>query len=55
MKNYEKRELNYMPFDKVFYENGMPVNCHATGAEVLVDGIWWNEYVSPSGELYLGK
>lgn len=39
----ERRELEYMPFDR----NGL----HATGYEVLIDGIWWNEYEDEDGNL----
>lgn len=49
------KTLESMPFDKVFYDkSGRPVDCHSTGRQVYNDG-WWNEYVSPEGELYLGR
>lgn len=52
----ERRPLESMPFDKAFEnENGNEVLCHATGYEVFENGIWWNEYQMPNGELVLGN
>ena len=52
----EYRELDYMPFDKVFYnEQGQPVDCHATGYEALINGEWWNEYIDSNDNLYYGR
>lgn len=58
--NELRRELDTMPFDKVFItENGNEL-CHATGYEVC-DGNpknsadWWNEYTDSEGNLYYGR
>ena len=46
-----KRELETMPFDHEF-NNEL---CHATGYEVCIDGIWWNEYEDSEGNLHYGR
>ena len=51
----KQRELEKMPYDKVFYVDGQQVLCHATGYEVLIDGEWWNEYVDPDDQLHYGR
>lgn len=51
----EKRELETMPFDKVFEtENGTEM-CHATGFEVYINDEWWNEYIDSTGEFHYGR
>lgn len=47
----ERRTLNEMPFDKEFDGE----LCHATGDEVLIDGEYWNEYVSNDGTTRYGR
>lgn len=50
-----KRFCEEMPYDKAFdTENGTEL-CHATGFEMLIDGVWWNEYVDSTGELHYGN
>lgn len=50
-----RRATEYMAFDHVFTtENGEEL-CHATGYEVLIDDIWWNEYEDSEGNLYYGN
>ena len=59
MKNpqqYDSRDLNEMPFDKMFHlDDGMSELCHATGKEVFIDGEWWNEYLDHNGEYHYGR
>lgn len=63
MKIAKERELEKMPFDKVFIDGrGRENLCHATGREVLFEGDedhqmnWWNEYVHPfENEYYYGR
>jgi hypothetical protein len=52
-----ERELETMPFDKVFYiGNGRQELCHVTGIEVQdEDGIWWNEYQDSDGDYWYGR
>ena len=52
----ERRELDQMPFDKVFEYEGNETLFHATGYEVCLGdpgklADWWNEYVSPDGKV----
>ena len=60
MKEIKRRELEEMPFDKVFEtENGNEF-CHATGYEVLIqcgacEPDWWNEYEDSQGDLHYGR
>ena len=60
MKEIKRRELEEMPFDKVFEtENGNEF-CHATGYEVLIqcgtcEPDWWNEYEDSEGNLHYGR
>lgn len=49
------RELDEMPFDKVFPVNGNEELCHSTGREVFQNGEWWNEYEDSEGELHYGR
>lgn len=54
------RELDKMPFDKVFEYNGNECLCHATGLEVCLGDPynacdWWNEYVLPDGTFEYGR
>lgn len=49
------RELKTMPFDHVFIVDGNEELCHATGYEMLEDGIWWNEYIDHNGEFHYGN
>lgn len=51
----ERRELGFMPFDKMFDVDGNEEFCHATGYEVCIDGEWWNEYEDRNGELRYGR
>lgn len=53
MKNM-RRELESMPFDRVFYTSNGRELCHATGFEVFLDGRWWDEFVGSDGEFYYG-
>ena len=58
MSGWKERELNYMPYDKMFDTNeGNEELCHATGIEVLdpSNGEWWNEYVDSNGEYHYGR
>lgn len=55
MKEYTTRELNNMPFDKVFEVDGKNEMCHATGNEVYISGRWWNEYSDSNGDLHYGQ
>lgn len=55
-----RRELEVMPFDKVFFTDNGEEMCHATGFEVCLGdpedpGDWWNEYVSINGDLLYGR
>ena len=50
-----RRELDYMPFDKLFPTDNGTELCHATGFEVIIDGEWWNEYEDSDGELHYGR
>lgn len=50
----EQRELEVMPFDKRFDTSNGSELCHATGIEVLVDGVWLNEHEDSLGELHYG-
>lgn len=51
----EKRELETMPYDKMF-DGEM---CHATGYEVHFTGDpdweWWNEYEDAEGHSLYGR
>lgn len=49
------RELKTMPFDHIFIVDGNEELCHATGYEMLEDGIWWNEYIDHNGEFHYGN
>ena len=49
------RELETMPFDKVFYVDGKEELCHATGYEVYIAGQWWNEYEDSEGNYHYGR
>ena len=56
------RDLEEMPFDKMFPVNGSEELCHATGREVCFDeansqepGNWWNEYEDSEGEMHYGR
>ena len=56
------RELDEMPFDKMFHVNGTEELCHATGREVCFDeanpqelGNWWEEYEDSEGGLHYGR
>ena len=51
----KRRELESMPFDKVFDVNGNQENCHGTGYEVNIDNEWWDEYVDSEGEYHYGR
>lgn len=53
----ERRQLDEMPFDKVFEFEGNDILCHATGYEVLIEGddTWWNEYILPDGSPAYGR
>ena len=51
----KQRELEKMPFDKVFYVDGQEELCHATGYEVMIDGVWWNEYVDSNDQTHYGR
>ena len=54
------RELAEMPADKVFYIDGRPEMCHATGFEIC-DGepedqaAWWNEYQDSKNNYHYGR
>lgn len=51
----KRRELETMPFDKIFQTKNGQENCHATGYEIF-DGVdWWNEYEDDNGNLYYGR
>ena len=48
----ERKELEEMPFDKMFNEE----LCHATGYTVKDEyGEWWNEYINSEGVLCYGR
>jgi len=50
------RELDYMPFDKVFDVNENEELCHATGMEIQDEhGEWWNEYTDSCGNFHYGR
>lgn len=54
------RELEKIPFDKVFEYKGNECLCHATGLEVCLgdpynERDWWNEYVLPDGTFEYGR
>lgn len=51
----ERKELDVIPFDKMFYVNGNQQLCHSTGYEVMIDGEWWNEYEDMDGEMHYGR
>lgn len=52
----ECRELEHMPFDKVFVVDGNEELCHATGIEIQDEsGEWWNEYQDSNGEYHYGR
>ena len=51
----ERRELNEMAFDHPFQTEEGTEMCHSTGYEVLMDDIWWNEYVDSSGNFHYGN
>ena len=51
----EVREIEEMPFDKVFSVDGNEEFCHSTGYEVMLHGQWWNEYVDRNGDLHYGR
>lgn len=59
-KKEMRRELDNMPFDKVFTYEHNETLCHATGYEVCLgdpenSSDWWNEYVLPDGSLEYGR
>jgi hypothetical protein len=52
-----RRELGYMPKGKVFYVDGKPELCSATGYEVCEDDSnllsnWHNEYIDRNGGVH---
>ena len=51
----ETMESETMPFDHAFEVNGNEELCHATGREMFISGIWWNEYVDSNGNLHYGN
>ena len=61
MKKIERRQLENMPFDRMFeLASGQQTLAHCTGYEVcfgdpsnLAD--WWNEYQTPEGEICYGR
>lgn len=60
MKEELRRELDSMPFDKVFTVDGNEQFCHATGYEVCEGNPddpadWWNEYIDSEGGIHLGR
>lgn len=59
-RELEKRELEQMPFDKVFDVDGNEELCHATGYEVSFGdpsdpSNWWNEYEDSLGNYHYGR
>ena len=55
-----RRELETMPFDKMFEVGGNQELCHATGYEVCLgdpadQSDWWNEYVDSTGAYQYGR
>ena len=55
-----RRELERMPFDKMFTFERNETLCHATGYEVCLGDPdnawdWWNEYVLPDGTIEYGR
>lgn len=54
-KEFDVRETETMPFDHAFEVNGNEELCHATGMEMFISGIWWNEYVDSNGDLHYGN
>lgn len=59
-KKEMRRELERMPFDKVFTFERNETFCHATGYEVCLGdpdnaADWWNEYVLPDGTIEYGR
>lgn len=60
MKNEMRRELDEMPFDKVFSTENGEEFCHSTGYEVCngnpdEPADWWNEYEDSEGDLHYGR
>lgn len=61
MKITAERELETMPFDKMFHvAEGRQELCHATGKEVCFGDTknpanWWNEYQDSDGEFWYGR
>lgn len=51
----EERELDHIPFDKVFEVLGNEELCHATGFEVFDGNCWWNEYIDSMADLHYGR
>lgn len=54
-KEFDVRKTETMPFDHAFEVNGNEELCHATGMEMFISGIWWNEYVDSEGNLHYGN
>lgn len=57
VEDYEgiDRELEEIPFDKVFSTERGEELCHSTGLEVFMDCEWWNEYIDSEGEFHYGR
>ena len=50
------RELETMPFDRTFVlEGGREELCHSSGYEVVLCGMWWNEYQDSEGNYHYGR
>ena len=55
MKALKRKEVEKMPFDKIF-EVGMNQEfCHSTGYRVYDGERWWNEYEDSEGNLHYGN
>lgn len=54
-REFEARVLETMPFDHTFEVNGSEELCHATGREMFLSGVWWNEYIDSNGDLHYGN
>ena len=53
--NCIRRELEETPYDHTFIVDNRDEMCHATGYEVLIHGIWWNEYIDSLGDYHYGN
>lgn len=54
-KEFDTRTAEVMPFDHTFEVNGREELCHATGMEMFLNGVWWNEYIDSEGNLHYGN